>query len=388
MGVKGMEKLIYLDNAATTKIYSDVLREMLPYFSKIYSNPSGIYEFSSKAREATELARSRIAKLINADADEIYFTSGGTEADNWALKCAAKANRKKGKHIVTTKIEHHAVLNTCRSLENEEYEVTYLEVDKDGMVNPEHVMDVVKKGTIIISVMAANNEVGTIQNIAQIGRIARANNVLFHTDAVQAFGQIPIDVKKMNIDMLSASAHKLHGPKGVGCLYINKNVGIEPFMHGGSQEKKLRAGTLNVPGIVGFGKAADIALNKMDEKIKKETELRDYLINGMMENVPECTLNGHKTMRLPNNTNFCFKHIEGESLVIILDTMGICCSSGSACSAGSKNPSHVLVAMGQTDDDAHGALRLTLSENTTTEELDYTIAAVKKSVNGLRTMSS
>lgn len=382
-----MEKLIYLDNAATTKIYSDVLKEMLPYFSKIYSNPSGIYEFSAKARDATEVARDRIAKLINSDTDEIYFTSGGTESDNWAIKCVAAMNRNKGRHIITSKIEHHAVLNTCRALEREGFEITYIDVDKNGMIKPEHVMDAVRKDTILISIMSANNEVGTIQPINQIGKIAKANNILFHTDAVQAFGQIPIDVKEMNIDMLSASAHKLHGPKGVGCLYINKNIQMEPFMHGGAQEKKMRAGTLNVPGIAGFGKAADIAREKMQEKIKKETKLRDYMIKEMLSNIPDCTLNGHKSMRLPNNTNFCFKNIEGESLVIILDTMGICCSSGSACSAGLKNPSHVLLAMGQSEDDAHAALRLTISESTTIEEIDYTLDAIEKTVKKLRSMS-
>lgn len=383
-----MEKLVYFDNAATTKIYPEVLKEMLPYFSKIYSNPSGIYEFSARAKMATDLSRERIAKLINANPQEIYFTSGGTESDNWALKSLAQALRKKGNHIITSKIEHHAILNTCKYLENNGFEVTYLDVDGDGMVNPEQVMDCIKKSTIIISVMFANNEVGTIQPIKQIGRIAKENRVLFHTDAVQAFGQIPIDVKELNIDLLSASAHKLHGPKGTGCLYISSEVDITPFMHGGSQENKLRAGTLNVPGIVGFGKAAEIALGKMPEKVKYETELRDYLIDSVIKNVPYTKLNGHRSNRLPNNTNFSFRFIEGESLLIILDTLGICASTGSACSAGSKDPSHVLVAMGKTEDEAHGSLRLTLSDTTTREEVDYVVKSVAESVESLRKMST
>lgn len=383
-----MEKLIYFDNAATTKIYPEVLKEMLPYFSKIYSNPSGIYEFSAKARKATDLSRERIAKLINAEVQEIYFTSGGTESDNWALKSAAQCLKGKGNHIITSKIEHPAIINTCRYLEKNGYEVTYLDVDSDGMVNPAHVMDSVKKGTIIISIMFANNEVGSIQPIKQIGRIAKENNILFHTDAVQAFGQIPIDVKELNIDMLSASAHKLHGPKGIGCLYINKNVNIDSFMHGGSQEKKLRAGTLNVPGIVGFGKAAEMAAEKMEEKIDYEIKLRDYLIDAIIKNVPYTKLNGPDTNRLPNNTNFSFKFIEGESLLIILDTLGICASTGSACSAGSKAPSHVLMAMGKTEDEAHGSLRLTLSGNTTLEEVDYVVKSITESVESLRKMST
>lgn len=383
-----MEKLVYFDNAATTKIYPEVLKEMLPYFSKIYSNPSGIYEFSARAKMATDLSRERIAKLINANPQEIYFTSGGTESDNWALKSLAQALRKKGNHIITSKIEHHAILNTCKYLENNGFEVTYLDVEGDGMVNPEQVMDCIKKSTIIISVMFANNEVGTIQPIKQIGRIAKENRVLFHTDAVQAFGQIPIDVKELNIDLLSASAHKLHGPKGTGCLYISSEVDITPFMHGGSQENKLRAGTLNVPGIVGFGKAAEIALGKMPEKVKYETELRDYLIDSVIKNVPYTKLNGHRSNRLPNNTNFSFRFIEGESLLIILDTLGICASTGSACSAGSKDPSHVLVAMGKTEDEAHGSLRLTLSDTTTREEVDYVVKSVAESVESLRKMST
>lgn len=383
-----MEKLVYFDNAATTKIYPEVLKEMLPYFSKIYSNPSGIYEFSARAKMATDLSRERIAKLINANPQEIYFTSGGTESDNWALKSLAQALRKKGNHIITSKIEHHAILNTCKYLENNGFEVTYLDVDGDGMVNPEQVMDCIKKSTIIISVMFANNEVGTIQPIKQIGRIAKENRVLFHTDAVQAVGQIPIDVKELNIDLLSASAHKLHGPKGTGCLYISSEVDITPFMHGGSQENKLRAGTLNVPGIVGFGKAAEIALGKMPEKVKYETELRDYLIDSVIKNVPYTKLNGHRSNRLPNNTNFSFRFIEGESLLIILDTLGICASTGSACSAGSKDPSHVLVAMGKTEDEAHGSLRLTLSDTTTREEVDYVVKSVAESVESLRKMST
>lgn len=383
-----MEKLVYFDNAATTKIYPEVLKEMLPYFSKIYSNASGIYEFAARAKMATDLSRERIAKLINAEPQEIYFTSGGTESDNWALKSLAQSLRKKGNHIITSKIEHHAILNTCKYLENNGFEVTYLDVDGDGRVKPEQVMDCIKRGTIIISVMFANNEVGTIQPVRQIGRIAKENKILFHTDAVQAFGQIPIDVKELNIDLLSASAHKLHGPKGAGCLYINKDADITPFMHGGSQENKLRAGTLNVPGIVGFGKAAEIAAEKMSEKVKYETELRDYLIDSVIKNVPYTKLNGHRSERLPNNTNFSFGFIEGESLLIILDTLGICASTGSACSAGSKEPSHVLMAMGKTEDEAHGSLRLTLSDTTTREEVDYVVKSVAETVESLRKMST
>lgn len=382
-----MRKMIYLDNAATTQVYPEVLETMLPYFTECYGNPSSIYSFAGEANRAVTDAREKIAKVINAKTEEIYFTGGGSESDNWALKATAEAYESKGKHIITTKIEHHAILHTCEYLEKKGYEVTYLDVDENGTVKLEDLKAAIRPDTILISVMAANNEIGTIQPIEEIGRIAREHNILFHTDAVQAFGHVPIDVDKMNIDMLSASSHKVHGPKGIGLLYIRKGVKIRSFIHGGAQERQRRAGTHNVPGIVGFGKAAEFAYQNMENSIRYETDLRDYLINRVLTEIPYSRLNGEKEMRLPNNANFCFRFIEGESMLILLDQKGICASSGSACTSGSLDPSHVLLAIGLPHEIAHGSLRITLSEKTTKEEIDYTVDELKQIIERLRNMS-
>ncbi len=382
-----MDKLVYFDNAATTRIYSEVLKEMLPFFSVMYGNPSGIYEFSDKAKAAVEISKERISRLINAFPEEIYFTSGGTESDNWALKSIAFMKRNRGRHIITSKIEHPAVLNTCRYLSNIGYKVSYLDVDKYGMIDLNQLVEMIRRDTILISIMYANNEVGTVEPIERIGKIARLNGIVFHTDAVQAFGQIPIDVKKMNIDLLSASAHKLHGPKGCGCLYVNKDIGLPPIIHGGSQQNKMRAGTLNVPGIAGMGKAAQIAANNMDINIKKKIKMRDYIISEIRKEISDSILNGHETERLPGNINFSFKNVEGEALVILLDSMGICVSSASACSAGLKTPSHVLTAMGKNNEEAYESLRITLSSENTRAEIMYLLNCVKSAVENIRKMS-
>jgi len=381
------KRLIYLDNAATTKTAPEVAEAMLPYFSELYGNPSSVYSFSQKSREAITKARETIAKSMGAKTEEIYFTAGGSESDNWALKAAAEAYGSRGKHIITTKIEHHAILHTAEWLEKHGFEVTYLDVDEWGSVRLEELKKAIRPTTILISVMFANNEIGTIQPIKEIGGIAKEHGILFHTDAVQAFGQLPIHVDELHIDMLSASAHKLNGPKGIGCLYIRKGVKIRSFVHGGAQERKRRAGTENVPGIVGMGKAVEIALAKMEENKKKETELRDYLIRRIMSEVPYTRLNGHPAKRLSNNANFAFQFIEGESLLIMLDMEGICGSSGSACTSGSLDPSHVLLAIGLPHEIAHGSLRLTVSEENTIEEMEKTVEAVKEIVERLRNMS-
>ncbi len=381
------KKVIYLDNAATTKTRPEVVEAMLPYFTEKFGNPSSVYGFASQNKEAVTVAREQIAKALNAPTQDIYFTAGGSEADNWALKAAAEAYKDKGNHIITTKIEHHAILHTCEYLEKNGCEVTYLDVDENGVVDLEQLKKAIKPTTILISVMYANNEIGTLQPIKEIGQIAKENGVLFHTDAVQAFGQLPIDVVAENIDMLSASGHKLNGPKGIGFLYIKKGLKLRSLIHGGGQERKRRAGTENVPGIVGFGKAVELAVAGMEEKIKKETELRDYMIERVLAEIPYVRLNGHKTLRLPNNANFSFQFIEGESLLIMLDMKGICASSGSACTSGSLDPSHVLLAIGLPHEIAHGSLRLTLSEETTKEEIDYTIDQLKAIVENLRNMS-
>ncbi len=381
------KRLIYLDNAATTKTAPEVAEAMLPYFSELYGNPSSVYSFSQKSREAITKARETIAKSMGAKTEEIYFTAGGSESDNWALKAAAEAYGSKGKHIITTKIEHHAILHTAEWLEKHGFEVTYLDVDEWGSVRLEELKKAIRPTTILISVMFANNEIGTIQPIKEIGGIAKEHGILFHTDAVQAFGQLPIHVDELHIDMLSASAHKLNGPKGIGCLYIRKGVKIRSFVHGGAQERKRRAGTENVPGIVGFGAAVERAMRTMDERAAKERELRNYLIDRVMREVPYTRVNGHRTNRLPNNANFSFQFIEGESLLIMLDMDGICGSSGSACTSGSLDPSHVLLAIGLPHEIAHGSLRLTLSEETTREELDYVVESMKKIVEKLRSMS-
>ncbi len=382
-----MNKVIYLDNAATTQVYPEVLEAMNPYFTEIYGNPSSIYTFAQKANRAVLSARQTLADFIHAKAEEIYFTGGGTESDNWALKAAAEAYESKGKHIITTKIEHHAVLHTCEYLEKKGYEITYLDVNEYGTICSKELEQAIRPDTILISVIAANNEIGTIEPLMEIGQIAKKHGVLFHTDAVQAFGHIGLDVDEMNIDMLSASGHKINGPKGIGLLYVRKGVKIRSFIHGGAQERARRAGTHNVPGIVGFAKAAQLADNAMDEKIAYETGLRDYLIDRVLKEIPYSRLNGERTKRLPNNANFCFRFVEGESLLILLDQKGICASSGSACTSGSLDPSHVLLAIGLPHEIAHGSLRLTLSEKTTKEEIDFTVEQLKEIVDRLRKMS-
>lgn len=384
---KKMNKLIYLDNAATTQVYPEVLEEMLPFFTECYSNPSAVYSYASKSRQAADNARRNIAELIQARAEDIYFTGGGSESDNWAMKATAEAYAARGKHIITSTIEHHAVLHTCEYLKKKGFEITYVGVDEYGTVKLDELKAAIREDTILISIMAANNEIGTIQPIAEIGKIAHEHGILFHTDAVQAFGHIPINVDEMNIDMLSASGHKMNGPKGIGIMYIRKGVKILSFIHGGAQERKRRAGTLNVPGIVGMGKAAELAKEQMKERSQKERELRDYLIERVLTEIPYSRLNGERTNRLPNNASFCFKFIEGESLLILLDQLGICASSGSACTSGSLDPSHVLLAIGLLHEEAHGSLRLTLSEKTTKEELDFVVEELKKIVARLREMS-
>lgn len=381
------KKLIYLDNAATTKTAPEVVEAMLPYFSEMYGNPSSVYSFSQKSKEAITKGRESIAKALGAKTEEIYFTAGGSEADNWALKATAEAYRSKGNHIITTKIEHHAILHTGEWLEKNGFEVTYLDVDEFGTVKLEELKKAIRPTTILISVMFANNEIGTIQPIREIGEIAKEHGILFHTDAVQAFGQLPINVDELHIDMLSSSGHKLNGPKGIGFLYIRKGVKIRSFIHGGAQERKRRAGTENVPGIVGFGAAVERAMRTMEERTERERKLRDHLIDRVLQEVPYTRLNGHRTNRLPNNANFSFQFVEGESLLIMLDMDGICGSSGSACTSGSLDPSHVLLAIGLPHEIAHGSLRLTLSEETTKEELDYVVESIKKIVEKLRSMS-
>ena len=382
-----MERLIYMDNAATTSTAPEVVSAMLPFFTEYYGNPSAVYSFAETAKKAVEDAREKLAELIHAKKDEIYFTGGGSESDNWALKATAEAYGNKGKHIITSKIEHHAILHTCEWLEKHGFEVTYLDVDEKGLISPEELEKAIRPDTILISVMAANNEIGTIEPLAEIGEIAHKHGILFHTDAVQAFGHIPLDVDAMHIDMLSASGHKINGPKGIGLLYIRKGVKIRSFIHGGAQERQRRAGTHNVPGIVGFGKAAELALANMDERIKYETELRDYLIKRVSSEIPYTKVNGDLEKRLPNNANFCFRFIEGESMLILLDQNGICGSSGSACTSGSLDPSHVLLAIGLPHEIAHGSLRLSLSEKTTREDIDFTIDELKKIIERLRNMS-
>ena len=379
--------MIYLDNAATTKTAPEVVEAMLPYFGEAYGNPSAIYSLGSTGKKAVNEARRSIAKLINAGQEEIYFTAGGTEADNWALKAVAESYGEKGRHIITTKIEHHAVLHTCGYLEKKGFEVTYLDVDQDGLVDLEELKAAIRPDTILISVMYANNEIGTIEPIGEIGAIARERGILFHTDAVQAFGQVPLDVEALKVDMLSASAHKVNGPKGVGMLYIRAGLKLRSFIHGGTQERNRRAGTENVPGIVGFGAAAARAMKLMEEKGRKERELREYLIRSIEKQIPYCRLNGHRERRLPGNVNFSFQFIEGESLLIMLDMKGICASSGSACTSGSLDPSHVLLAIGLKHEEAHGSLRMTLSEDNTVEELDEVVEALKAIVGRLREMS-
>ena len=379
--------MIYLDNAATTKTAPEVVDAMLPYFSEYYGNASTIYSLGAESKKAMDHALQTIADSLGAKPEEIYFTAGGSESDNWALKATAEAYASKGKHIITTKIEHHAILHTCEYLEKRGFEITYLNVDRDGLISLDELKAAIRPDTILISVMFANNEIGTIEPIAEIGEIAKEHGVLFHTDAVQAYAQVPINVDEMHIDMLSASGHKLNGPKGIGFLYIRKGVKIRSFVHGGAQERSRRAGTENIPGIVGLGAAVERAMRIMDSKTRKEIELRDYLIGRLENEIPHCWLNGHRTKRLPNNINFSFLFIEGESMLIMLDMKGICASSGSACTSGSLDPSHVLLAIGLKHEEAHGSLRLTLSEDSTKEEMDIVAEEVKKIVQRLRDMS-
>lgn len=381
------KKMIYLDNAATTRVKPEVLDAMMPYFTEQYGNASAVYDFAARNKDVLMNARTTIANTLGAKPEEIYFTSCGTESDNWALKATAEAYGKKGNHIITTKIEHHAILHTGEWLEKNGFEVTYLDVDEFGMVDLEVLKAAIRPTTILISIMFANNEIGTIEPIKEIGAIAKEHGILFHTDAVQAYGHVPINVDEMNIDMLSASGHKINAPKGVGIMYIRKGVKIGSFMHGGAQERKRRAGTENVPYIVGISKAAELHAASMAEDMEKISALRDHLINRVLAEIPYARLNGHPTKRLPNNANFCFQFIEGESLLIMLDMKGICAASGSACTSGSLDPSHVLLAIGLPHEIAHGSLRMTLSDETTLEEVDYAVDCLKEIVARLRDMS-
>lgn len=379
--------MVYLDNAATTKVAPEVFEVMKEYFQEEYANPAAVYTFASGAGRAVGKARGQIEKLIGAGKDEVYFTSGGTESDNWAIKGVAESYAGKGKHIITSVIEHHAVLHTCKYLEKQGYEVTYIGVDEYGVVRIDELENAIREDTILISIMMANNEIGTIQPVAEIGRIAREHGVLFHTDAVQACGHIPIDVNAMNIDLLSGSGHKFHGPKGVGFLYVRKGVKLGSFMHGGAQENKKRAGTHNVTGIVGMGAAAELAMMHMEANAKKQETLRDYVIDRILEEITHSRINGHRKKRLPGNINVCFRFVEGEAMLMMLDGAGICASSGSACTSGSLDPSHVLLAIGLPHEIAHGSLRLSMSEETTKEELDYVIDKLKVIITRLREMS-
>lgn len=382
-----MSRFVYLDNAATTSTKKEVVDAMYPFFTESFGNPSSVYDFAAKNKKAVNDSRQTIANALHADVRDIYFTAGGSESDNWALIATAEAYENKGKHIITSKIEHHAILHTCDYLESRCFEITYIDVDENGILKLDELKKAIRPDTILISVMFANNEIGTIQPIKEIGEIAKEHDILFHTDAVQAFGQIPINVDELHIDMLSASGHKLHGPKGIGFLYIRKGLKLRSFIHGGAQERKRRAGTENVPGIVGLGKAVSIAVETMDERIKHETEVRDYMIEKIKKTIPYCRLNGDRTKRLPNNVNFSFQFVEGESLLIMLDMEGICASSGSACTSGSLDPSHVLLAIGLPHEIAHGSLRMTLSEETTIEDADYVIDKLQGIVAKLRSMS-
>jgi len=382
-----MTRRIYLDNAATTPVHPEVMEEMLPYFSEKFGNPSSIHSFGREAKEAMDRARERVAKAFGANPEEIYFTGGGSEADNWALKGVAFANRHKGNHIITSKIEHHAITHTCEYLEKHGFEVTYLDVDEYGMIDIDQLRKAIKDTTILISIMFANNEIGTIQPIEEIGMIAREKGIYFHTDAVQAVGNVPIDVEKLNIDMFSMSGHKIRGPKGVGVLYVRKGVKMHNLIHGGAQERRRRAGTENVASIVGLGKAVELATQNLGNHVQRLTYLRDKLTNGIMEKVDYVRLNGHPVKRLPNNVNLCFEFIEGESLLLSLDMVGIAASSGSACTSGSLDPSHVLLAIGLPHEIAHGSLRLTLGDITTEEDIEYVLEQLPPIVDRLRAIS-
>ena len=382
-----MDKLIYMDNAATTRVEPEVLNEMLPYFSEEYGNPSSAYSFSGRIAKKVAAARESIAGAIGAKDTEVFFTAGGSESDNWAIKGVADALKAKGNHIITTKIEHHAVLHTCEFLEKHGFEVTYLSVDENGVVSIDELKAAIRPSTILISVMFANNEIGTLEPVAQIGHVAHEHGIVFHTDAVQAFGHQPINVDELNIDLLSASAHKLGGPKGVGLLYVRSGVKLSNLIHGGAQEKGRRAGTTNAFGIIGFAKAMELATLGMEKNNAHEAQLRDHLIKRVLEEIPYVKLNGHPTDRLSNNANFSFRFVEGESLLIMLDQKGICASAGSACTSGSLDPSHVLLAIGLPHEIAHGSVRLTLSKDNTMEEVDYVVDSLKQIVERLRGMS-
>lgn len=379
---------IYLDNAATTGMREEVLQEMLPFFREIYANPAAVYGFAGEAKRAVRLARERAGALIGAKSTEVFFTGSGTESDNWALRSVAEMRAEKGKHIVVSAIEHHAVLHTCKYLEKQGYEVTYLPVDAEGKVQPETLERAVRQDTVLVSVMAANNEIGTLEPLAELSRIAHERGALFHTDAVQAYGHVPLDVEKLEIDLLSASGHKLGGPKGVGILYCRENLRLPPLLHGGAQERGRRAGTLHVPGIVGFGKAAALAKETLQERMERESALRDHLIDSVLAKIPHSRLNGPRDDRLPGSAHFCFRDIEGESLLILLDQKGICGSTGSACASGDTEPSHVLLAIGLPREEARGSLRLTLSDENTMEEIDRTVEALAEIVERLRGMKT
>ncbi len=378
--------MIYLDNAATTRTAPEVVETMLPYFTEYYGNAGSIYGLAGESRKALLRARETIAGTLGAEANEIYFTAGGSESDNWALKAVFEAWQDKGRHIITSRIEHHAVLHTCEYLEKMGARVTYLDVDSEGLVDPGQLERAIRPDTILLSVMAANNEVGTIQPVKEIGEIAAAHGILFHTDAVQAYGHLPLAVQECHIDLLSASAHKFNGPKGAGFLYVGKKAGIRSFIHGGQQERGRRAGTENVPGIVGMAAAARRAHEHMEERAQKERMLRDYLIGRIEAEIPDVALNGHRTKRLPNNVNFSFADMEGETMLIMLDMAQICASAGSACTSGAVDPSHVLLAMGLSKERARGSLRLTLSEENTREELDTVVEELARIVARVRGM--
>ncbi|SHI66436.1 cysteine desulfurase [Clostridium amylolyticum] len=382
-----MSRTVYMDYAATTYVKPEVLSEMMPYFTEKYGNPSSFYSLSRETKKAIDVSRERVSKALKCEINEVFFTGGGSEADNWAIKGIAFANRKKGNHIITTKIEHHAILHACEYLETQGFDVTYLEVDSEGVINLEDFKNAITDKTILVSIMFANNEIGTIQPIKEIGEICSQNKVLFHTDGVQAIGNIEIDVKAMHIDLLSLSAHKFYGPKGIGALYIKRGVKIDNLIHGGGQERARRAGTENIPGIVGLGKAIELAVSDIEEKNKRLSSLRDKLVEGLL-NIPYSKLNGPKdSKRLPGNANICFKFIEGESILLSLDFEGVCASSGSACTSGSLDPSHVLLAIGLPHEIAHGSLRLTLGESTTLEDVEYVIQVLPPIIKRLRDMS-
>lgn len=382
-----MSRTIYMDNAATTATRPEVVEAMLPYFSEAYGNPSSLYSLAKESAKAEQEARKIIADSIGADPKEIYFTAGGTEADNWALIAAAEAYESKGRHIITSTIEHHAIMETCKYLEKRGFEITYVGVDDQGFIRMDELKAAIRDDTILISIMYANNEVGTIEPVREIGELAREKGILFHTDAVQAYCQVPINVNEDNIDMLSASAHKIYGPKGIGFLYIRKGVKIRSFIHGGDQERRRRAGTENVPAIVGFGKAVEIGIDTMAARAEKERELRDYLIKRVLEEIPYARLNGPAEPRLPGNASFAFEFVEGESLLMKLDDKGICVSTGSACSSSSLEPSHVLLAIGVPVEVAHGSIRVSLNDTNTKEEVDYVVDAMKEIVQSMRDMS-